>query len=108
MRVRELLENTDSEIAALAVYLADRIQDQESAGQMSMDAFIGLAGNLGISLDPTQVQQLVGKIPAISDANSERITFASAVNVDSPDAPSPDHARAMVSNMAKRAMRKPR
>lgn len=101
-------EKNLARLAALAMYHIGRERDTGSKEPMSVDAFIKMAKNLGISLTSAQLRDMVGKSPL--NALIKNIEGDSIVFRDSDDsgmtAMSVDRARKTVDKMSRRAAKK--
>ena len=110
MRLFELAENNDSaasaELTALSQFLLSRADDTAAKNVISVDAFVKLAGNMGISLTPDRLFQLSQQEPlsnVITSIDNNQITFKGS---EDPSATmTVDQARDTVNKMAKRAIR---
>jgi len=111
MLIREFDEgNTNTrKLAALVDFLAGRAQDQNSKKQISKQAFINAAKNIGISLNDQILSELVLKEPLKNilepiEPNSDVIRYKGNDEVDT--AMSVDQAEQIVDKNAKAAMRR--
>jgi hypothetical protein len=94
-------------LAALSQFLVSRAQDTDAEKKISIAAFLELANNMGISINDSQLRNLIQQPPLselISDVTDSEVVFKGAVE----DAPNMtvDQARDTVDTMAKRALNK--
>lgn len=108
MRLDEVA-NTDPDpdkLVGLVQFLAGRAQDQSARKQISQDAFIKLAQQLGINITPSNLQTMVEQPPLSNllepvQPNSQVITFKGG---EPTDVSMPvNRAQDIVASMAKRA-----
>jgi hypothetical protein len=100
--------NNSQELAALSQFLLSRADDRSSSKTISIDAFLKLAGNMGISLTDSQLRNLAQQPPLsglIADVTDTEVLFKGTEEV-APNM-SVDQARDTVNTMAKRAAGKP-
>jgi hypothetical protein len=100
--------NNSQELAALSQFLLSRADDQSSSKTISIDAFLKLAGNMGISLTDSQLRNIAQQPPLsglIANVTDSEILFKGTEEV-APNM-SVDQARDTVNTMAKRAAEKP-
>jgi hypothetical protein len=106
MLIREVAGDTDvNKLAAVAQFLLGRAEDTDAALTISTDAFIRLASNMGISITPDRLADLIKQPPLnniIANVEGDTITFQGADVV--PAAMTVDQARQTVDSMAKRAI----
>ena len=98
-------DNT-KELVALSQFLLSRANDTAAKNSISVQAFIKLANNMGISITPQQLIQMAQQEPlsnVIADVNDEQIIFKGS-NVVA-DTMTVDQARDTVDRMAKRALK---
>jgi hypothetical protein len=109
MRIREVDEQQADvlKLAGLAEFLIGRSNDTGASAQISVDAFVNMARNLGISVDAARLQNLSQQPPlnnVINKVTDDTIYF---VGSEPPDQDmSVDKARQTVDTMAKRAGKK--
>jgi hypothetical protein len=94
-------------LAALSQFLVSRAQDTDAEKKISIAAFLELANNMGISINDSQLRNLIQQPPLselISDVTDSEVVFNGAVE----GAPNMtvDQARDTVDTMAKRALNK--
>ena len=110
MKTSEILHESNLEqLAALGQFLIGRANDQNSTSKLSVEAFISIAGKMGIPLDADSLQDMVmqGELDGvINDVDNKEISFKSEKQVQDNPELSMDKARNTVNNMAQRAMRK--
>ncbi len=106
MLICEVAGNADvTKLAALSQFLLGRAQDTDAAKTISTAAFIKLASNMGISVTPDRLIDLIQQPPLnniIANVEDDTITFQGADVV--PAAMTVDQARQTVDSMAKRAI----
>lgn len=106
MRIREVAGDVDvNKLAALSQFLLGRAKDTDAAKTISTAAFIKLASNMGISVTPNRLMDLIQQPPLnniIANVEGDTITFQGADVV--PAAMTVDQARDTVDTMAKRAI----
>ena len=106
MRIREVAGDVDvNKLAAVSQFLLGRAEDTDAAKTISTDAFIKLAANMGISITPDRLTDLIQQPPLnniIANIEGDTITFQGADVV--PAAMTVDQARQTVDSMAKRAI----
>lgn len=106
MLIREVAGDVDTtKLAALSQFLLGRAQDTDAARTISTDAFIKLAANMGISVTPDRLADLIQQPPLnniIANLEGDTVTFQGAEVV--PAAMTVDQARQTVDAMAKRAI----
>jgi hypothetical protein len=102
-------------LAALAEFLAGRAEDQAATKTISIQTFIKLANNMGISINDAQLRDLIQQPPLSNvianiegDAASGKIIFqGSEQSIPGADQEmTPDMARQTVDHMSKSAMNK--
>jgi hypothetical protein len=94
------------ELVALSQFLLSRAKDTDAKNSISVEAFIKLAANMGISITSQQLIQMAQQEPlsnVIADVNDEQIIFKGSE--ESSTTMSVDQARATVDRMAKRAIK---
>jgi len=103
-------------LVALAGFLGDRARDEDVEPRISRASFLQLAANMGISLSPSQLKDMIQQPPLNnlivdvtgddSDPNGEgEVVFQGGETVtDDGTVMTPDMARLTVDNMAKRAV----
>jgi hypothetical protein len=111
MLIREFSEgnNNTEKLAALADFLSGRAADQNAKKQISKQAFINAAKNIGINLNDQLLSELVLKEPLKNvlepiEPNSDIIRYKGNTEVDT--AMSVDRAEDVVNKNAKAAMRR--
>lgn len=109
MQIREVAGKSEdaARLAALSQFLLGRAEDTDTSRTISVDAFIKLAGNMGVSITPQQLIDLSQKPPLnniISNVENDKITFGGETTA--PDTMTVDQARLTVDSMAKRAAKK--
>lgn len=112
MLIREFEERQDAvaeKLAALGEFLAGRAQDTNSKMQISKQAFINTAKNLGINVSEQSLAQLISQKPLNDilepiEPNSDVIRFKGNTEVDT--AMNVDQAEKIVNKNAKAAMRR--
>ena len=106
MLIREVAGDADvNKLAAVAQFLLGRAEDTDAARTISTAAFIKLASNMGISITPDRLADLIQQPPLnniIANIEGDTITFQGADVV--PAAMTVDQARQTVDSMAKRAI----
>ena len=101
-------ESVDGELEALVTFLLGRAGDTGADKKISIEAFLNLADELGISLSKSLLIQMSQKPPLsnlIKNIDDDEVIFKGGRNDDSTTMPV-DKARDVVSKMAKRAMKK--
>jgi hypothetical protein len=112
MNIRDVIRETDGEeLAALAQFFVGRADDENAAGEISVDAFMQMASKMGINIDKDTLQSAVqsGQLGGIADMNDDKITFKSkkAAELNPADQyTSMDHAKMTMKQAAKRAANK--
>jgi len=112
MLIREFEERQDvtaEKLAALSEFLAGRAQDTNSKMQISKQAFINAAKNLGINVTEQSLSQMISQQPLNDilepiEPNSDVIRFKG--NTDVETAMSVNQAEKIVNKNAKAAMRR--
>ncbi len=97
---------TTDEVAALAVFLLGRADDEDSQKQISVDAFLKMANDMGIALTKNQLITMSDQPPLkniISNIEDDIVIFKGGAT-SQPDM-TVDKARETVKKMAKRANR---
>jgi hypothetical protein len=106
MLICEVAGDVDvTKLAALSQFLLGRAKDTDAAKTISTDAFIKLASNMGISITPDRLMDLIQQPPLnniIANVEGDTITFQGADVI--PAAMTVDQARQTVDSMAKRAI----
>lgn len=106
MLIREVASDVDTtKLAALSQFLLGRAQDTDAAKTISTDAFVKLAANMGISITPDRLADLIQQPPLnniIANMEGDTITFRGAEV--QPAGMTVDQARQTVDAMAKRAI----
>ena len=106
MLIREVAGDVDTtKLAALSQFLLGRAEDTDAAKTISTDAFIKLAANMGISITPDRLADLIQQPPLnniIANLEGDIITFKGAEV--QPAGMTVDQARQTVDSMAKRAI----
>lgn len=98
-------------LLGLVEFLAGRAEDTNATKQISKDAFIQMARNLGININANNLQAIIDKPPLSNvlepfDPNSDQITFKGA-NIGPTQMPV-NKAQDIVAAAAKKAARKNR
>lgn len=98
-------------LLGLVEFLAGRAEDTNATKQISKDAFIQMARNLGININANNLQSIVDKPPLSNvlepfDPNSDQITFKGA-DIGPTQMPV-NKAQDIVAAAAKKAARKNR
>jgi hypothetical protein len=108
MRILEVAADPNAQrLAALTQFLLGRSEDTAAAKKISTDAYLKLAGDMGISLTKSQLIDMVQHPPLsnlITNVENDEIIFKGAETA--PDTMSVDQARKTVDSMAKRAAKK--
>lgn len=94
-------------LAALSQFLLSRAKDTAGTKKISVEAFLKLAGNQGISLTKDSLIELSTKPPLnglIQDIQNDEVVFKGDESVT--DTMTVDQARQTVDTMAKRAAKK--
>jgi hypothetical protein len=106
MLICEVAGDVDvTKLAALSQFLLGRAKDTDAAKTISTAAFIKLASNMGISITPDRLMDLIQQPPLrniIANIEGDTITFQGAEVM--PAAMTVDQARQTVDSMAKRAI----
>ena len=106
MLIREVASDVDTtKLAALSQFLLGRAQDTDAAKTISTDAFVKLAANMGISITPDRLADLIQQPPLnniIANMEGDTITFRGAEV--QPAGMTVGQARQTVDAMAKRAI----
>lgn len=114
MRIDEVsgAESQSARLAALAQFLLSRAKDTDAKKTISMQSFIKLASNMGISLTPDQVRTMSQQSPLNNiitniegDDDTGTIVFKGS-SEPPPEGMSVDQARQTVDQMAKRAAKR--
>jgi len=110
MNIRDIIREADGEeLAALAQFFVGRADDENAAGEISVDAFIQMASKMGINIDKDTLQDAVtqGLLGGVADMNDEKIVFKSKKQAElNPQGMSMDHAKMTMQQAAKRAANK--
>lgn len=111
MRIDEVSDTqVDSgKLMALAQFLSGRSQDQDAKKQISQQAFVDLARNLGVMITPDSLVEIVAKPPLSNilepiEPNSGVVRFKG--NLDKSTQMSVNQAEKIVDKNAKAAMRR--
>lgn len=103
-------------LVALSEFLADRARDEGVNPRISRTSFLQLAANMGISLSPLQLKDMITKPPLQNlitnvtgdndnaDGDGEVIFRGAQTEPQDGSVITPDMARLTVDNMAKRAI----
>jgi hypothetical protein len=106
MLICEVAGDVDvTKLAALSQFLLGRAKDTDAAKTISTAAFIRLASNMGISITPDRLMDLIQQPPLnniIANIEGDTITFQGADVM--PATMTVDQARQTVDSMAKRAI----
>lgn len=107
MRISDLAldQKTTAELAALSQFLLSRAEERDAKKTISLNGFIKLARDMGISLTADQLINLSQRPPLsnlIQDVQNDKVVFRGS---DEPEEKtmSVDKARDVVDKMAKRA-----
>jgi hypothetical protein len=110
MLIREFQDSVDTQkLAALSQFLLARADDTGAKKTISVEAFLNLANNQGISLTREGLIQLSQRPPLsnlIQTVEGDRIVFQGAEGEQVTDTMTVDQARKTVDTMAKRAAKK--
>lgn len=109
MRILEVEQQAADvlKLAGLAEFLIGRSDDTGASKQISVDAFVNMARNLGVSIDAARLQDLAGQPPlsnVINKVTDDTIYFTGSEPPD--QTMNVDQARKTVDTMAKRAAKK--
>lgn len=108
MRIREVDQQADLlRIAGLAEFLIGRSDDTGASKEISVEAFVNMARNLGVSLDATRLRELSEQPPlsnVINKVTDDKIYFSGSEPPG--QTMDVDQARKTVDTMAKRAGKK--
>ena len=105
MLIFEVADPDIARLSALAQFLHGRVKDTDSKKPLSVETFIDLAGNLGISLTAEKFREMIQTPPLNSMiANVEGDNIVWRDQEDIPDTTmTRDRARDIVSGMAQQA-----
>lgn len=108
MRISELAVSPDvQKLQAVTQFLINRAKDTDAQKKISVDAYLKLANNMGISLTRDQLIDLSQKEPLsnmIQNVQGEEVVFMG--DEEPMDTMSVNQAQATVDSMAKRATNK--
>jgi hypothetical protein len=108
MHIREVTDSPDAQkLLALSQFLISRAQDTDSQKKISVDAFINLAQNMGISLNSDNLTTMSQRPPlstVIQTVTPTEIIFRGADQEQVTDTMTVDQAQKTVDTMAKRAV----
>lgn len=108
MRISELAVSPDvQKLQAVTQFLINRAKDTDAQKKISVDAYLKLANNMGISLTKDQLIDLSQKEPLsnmIQNVQGEEVVFMG--DEEPMDTMSVNQAQATVDSMAKRATNK--
>lgn len=107
MMISEVTATGDQKLVALSQYLVGRAGDTGAKKTISIDAFISLAQNMGVSLTPSQLRELSQKPPlknVIVNITDDEVVFSGADASAEVDTMTVKKAQDTVEKMAKRAL----
>jgi hypothetical protein len=107
MKVTEVTGTNNSivKLAALAQFVSERSKEADAEIGISMDAFVELAHDMGVSVTRNDMYDLVKQPPLsnlVKDIADNKITFQGQTSSQATEMPV-DQAEKIVSKMAKRA-----
>jgi hypothetical protein len=114
MRITEVADNSQpdqAQLMGLVSFLSGRARDQAARKQISLDAFVDLAKNLGISVNRADLPALVN-LPPLSNVlepiepGATTINFKTAGEPDAPAEMPVNKAQDIVASAAKSAMKR--
>jgi hypothetical protein len=114
MRINEVADNgqpDQAQLMGLVSFLAGRAQDQAARKQISIDAFVDLAKNLGISVNKADLPALVN-LPPLSNVlepiepGATVVNFKTAGEESAPAEMPVNKAQDIVASAAKSAMKR--
>lgn len=108
MNINDIIRETENEeLAALSQFFVGRSDDMNAGGEMSVDAFLSMAQNMGININREALQDAVqkGLLEPIADVNDDKIIFKSHATdeLTAGGTMTVDQARGQVEKAAKRA-----
>lgn len=107
MRLFEVVGPSTEKLLALAQFLIGRSEDENAKKTVSIDTFISMADNMGISLTPNQLKDLAEQPPlnsVIVNITDDQVIFSGAgESADVTDTMTVTQAQDTVEKMAKRA-----
>lgn len=109
MLIREFEDRDSRQLAAIGQFLLKRAEDTSATKKISVNTFIQLAANNGISLTKDRLMALAQQQPLsniIANIEGDNIVFKGEEPTTGTDTMSVDQARATVDQMAKRATQK--
>jgi len=111
MFINEILkESTEEVINSINQVIIGLSDDKNVSGKMSVDSFISLVGNMGISINDDMLMSMVeqGQFPGIADMDASEIRFSTEIEASGPESmgiPSDaEQSEQQVDQMAHRAM----
>jgi hypothetical protein len=114
MKITEVADNSQpdqAQLMGLVSFLAGRAQDQAARKQISIDAFVGLAKNLGISINKADLPALIN-LPPLSNVlepiepGATVVNFKTAGEESAPAEMPVNKAQDIVASAAKSAMKR--
>lgn len=107
MKVTEVTGTNNSivKLTALAQFVSERSKEADAEIGISMDAFVELAHDMGVSVTRNDMYDLVKQTPLsnlVKDITDNKITFQGQTSSQATEMPV-DQAEKIVSKMAKRA-----
>jgi hypothetical protein len=114
MRITEVADNSQpdqAQLMGLVSFLAGRARDQAARKQISIDAFVDLAKNLGISVNKANLPALVN-LPPLSnilepiEPGATTVNFKTAGEPEAPAEMPVNKAQDIVATAAKSAMKR--
>jgi len=107
MKVTEVTGTNNSivKLTALAQFVSERSKEADAEIGISMDAFVELAHDMGVSVTRNDMYDLVKQPPLnnlVKDITDNKITFQGQTSSQATEMPV-DQAEKIVSKMAKRA-----
>jgi hypothetical protein len=109
MRINEVADINTAKLAALSQFLLGRARNTMADRTISTDTFIKMATNLGIGLSVDRLMELSQQQPLsniIRSMNQNVIQFNDPTQKEVTPTPDVDQDQQIVSQMAKRAMKK--
>ena len=113
MLIREFKDtgraSNQERLLALATFLKDRAKDESARAEISQAAFIDLAQDLEVNVNPDNLADMISQEPLSNvleplEPNSDRLRFKG--NTEAETGMSVDQARAVVDANAKAAMKR--
>jgi hypothetical protein len=114
MKITEVADNSQpdqAQLMGLVSFLSGRARDQAARKQISLDAFVDLAKNLGISINKADLPALAN-LPPLSNVlepiepGATAINFRTAGEESAPAEMPVDKAQDIVASAAKSAMKR--